>query len=142
MLLERSNHTTQCFSGRTRQAPKRLQSFTCQFYLPAGDGHTSTPAVHWQLGRWGRVNGEGRVGESQLRKPDCIYTVKSMGCLIPTALDMRQVQEKGLMANVQGKKRQWKKFQAQLRNQGKEQSRWLQWGTGDDDESTKHAKGS
>lgn len=88
------------------------------------------------------MNGEGRVGESQLRKPDCIYTVKSMGCLIPTALDMRQVQEKGLMANVQGKKRQWKKFQAQLRNQGKEQSRWLQWGTGDDDESTKHAKGS
>lgn len=30
----------------------------------------------------------------------------------------------------------------QLRNQGKEQSRQLHWGTGDDDDSTKYVKGS
>lgn len=76
-----------------------------QFYLTARDGHTSTSAVHWQLGRWGRVNGKGRVGESQLRKSDSTYAVKSTGCLIPTWLDMRQIQEKGLMANVQEKKK-------------------------------------
>ena len=66
-------------------------------------------------GTWGgegRANGEGRIGESQLRKLDSTYAVNSRACIMPISLEKRQIQEKGLRATVQERKKLMEKTSA------------------------------
>lgn len=131
VFLEWSIHTPQHVSGGEGQAPTLLEGFTMlvQLCLTPGDGHISTPAVCWQLRRWGKSE-HGRKSKEKSAQETRFHLRSSQQSLHnPWFTGEETNTGKRINSNCPGKKSSWKKLQAQLRNQGKEQRRLLHWGT-------------